>query len=707
MLPEDQTRALPTVAKTLAAHKQAVARCFLPPVADWEKWAPAVESMGVERFLEVEMVPPADFLINFLRTGDATWQALYLGHQLDQLHWAADDKAAMLRRVASVFEQHRTALLALLRPLADAESAAAFEALLVSMHSMILDNLERGAEARVLLIGDCLLEDITRFITVPLLQQGVILRPEYATSKNPIELRNSLRGFAASKPDMVCFSPYSSEFNLTMLEVFFDPNPLQSRKKLQALAEKAHAQTKSTLRSLASHFECSIFVQNTLNVRRFDGTRSSYVKTWITHRPRKIAAEVASALLDSTLTEMNEDLPRPLVKIDEVALGEHDDDIALGKTYYDSERHHPTLISQKLSVLYRDLILSRKLLATKKLVVVDLDDTVWAGTIGEGAVEHFKDRQQILQELRLKGILLAIASKNDPEKVHWTGGVLRSEDFVAEKINWDLKATNIKQIAQELNLKAKDFVFIDDRAEQREMVKAVIPEIQVLDATVPATWEMLRWWAAALPEQTEGDRTQLYHERKKRESFLREETDTADQNILFESLGIKVDLRVAAKKELPRVAELINRTNQFNTTASRTSLGQVTEWSESADHIILVAEGRDKFGDMGIVSAMVLDATAAALEVSIWVLSCRVFGYGIETALLNEVRRLGQGMGWATLRGKIVETPANGPCREVYATHGFVLEGDVWVGDTATVTADPVWLGVTSHVSEALLSSRV
>jgi FkbH-like protein len=394
---------------------------------------------------------------------------------------------------------------------------------------------------------------------------------------------------------------------------------------------------------------------------------------------------------------MNLELPRPLVRIDETAFKRQYGELALGRYFYDSDKYHPLVIAQKISVPYRNLILANKLLSSKKIVVIDLDDTVWKGTIGEGAVEHYIERQKILQELRRKGVLLAIVSKNDPRNVHWSGGVLAASDFVAEQINWNPKPSNIRRIASELNLKLKDFVFMDDRADQRELVKSSIAEIQVLDATAESSWDMLRWWAGSLPEQTETDRTQLYLERKQRESFLKVETEAFNQNMLFEVLELKIDFHIAARKELLRVAELINRTNQFNIRGSRASLKQVTARWESSKHRILVAEARDKFGEMGIISAMVLDLAEDALEISVWVLSCRVFGYGIETAMLNVVRRLGRRLNLAVIKGQILETPNNQPCREVYAANGFARQGDIWIGDTAAVSVDPSWLQITTH----------
>src|SRR6185312_15691176 len=131
---------------------------------------------------------------------------------------------------------------------------------------------------------------------------------------------------------------------------------------------------------------------------------------------------------------------------------------------------------------YHDLLYARARLLGRKLVVCDLDNTLWAGEIGEGAVSHFLDRQRVLLNLKERGVVLAVNSKNDPANVRWDGGLLKADDFVNLQINWDSKITNMKRIREALNLKYKDYVFIDDRADQLDMMGQGLPEIHLLDA---------------------------------------------------------------------------------------------------------------------------------------------------------------------------------------------------------------------------------
>ena len=234
-----------------------------------------------------------------------------------------------------------------------------------------------------------------------------------------------------------------------------------------------------------------------------------------------------------------------------------------------------------------------------------------------------------------------------------------------------------------LNLKFKDFVFIDDRADQRSLVQEAIPEIHVLDATSSRTWKQLAVWAAALPDDPETDRTLQYRQRREREGFIAATAEAEeDQTALFAKLEIRVEIRPAKDSELGRVTELINRTNQFNLAGSRTSLKEIREWHASPGKRVVVVDASDKFGPMGLICATLLDLTGHEISIPVFVLSCRVFGYGIEHAVLSAIKRLAHGeLGGKNrpIRGAYRETAHNEPCRRMYPENGFSREDGSWV----------------------------
>lgn len=669
--------------------------CLMQPIAEWEKFASSLASSGVDAFVEWETIPLADYLIRYLRDDDPDWRDLFIGERIKQLNMPTDSIDRHIERHDRVFSADRDSLCNLLRPeLSDLELQpliTRFDA----ARELVTDGVRASKEVKVLFVGDCLLLELTTFLSVRLLKHGYTLRPIFVASKNPIELRSSIRGLANEPFDLIYYSPYSYEFSVLLAQTHYLKGMFNGRASLAKLAAATHRQVAPTIRLLQEQFNCTLFLQNTANIRRHNSSPASYLKNFATSLARKNAAKEVNELLTAEVAEINAHASRPIVLIDEMLLVAKHGELALGKKFYDSEPQHPTVLALRLAELFTATVVGVKRLSTKKVVVLDLDNTLWDGVIGEGAVTHLHRRQRVLQLLRQKGILLAIASKNDPRNVHWTDATLREDDFVASRINWEPKALNIKRIAEELNLKLKDFVFIDDRPDEREMVQLAIPDICCLDATTEFTWNMLDWWAEALPEQNEADRTQMYLERKVRQAHLDELAEHEGMHELLSSLGLRLEIRPASTRELPRAAELINRTNQFNTCGSRVTERQVSDWNAAPDFQILVAEAADKFGTMGIVSVMVLQQTGETVEIPIWVLSCRVFGFGIESAMLNQVRRIAKSLGATAIHGLVVETPNNQPCREVYSKERFTGAGQNWESTNLVPSADPEWLSVT------------
>ena len=697
--PPDATVVTPaglrSIARVLRRHRYAVALCLKDSIAGWDKYSGTIANTGVEAFVAWETIPLTDYLIGFFRTDDSHWRDIYLGERLKQLHWVADTLDQIIERRERVFQADRDALQHLLQPHLPAHLLREFDQRFERMQRLVTDGARGSREVKILFIGDCLYLDLYVFLSPPLAECGITLRPVYATSKNPSELRARLAEFPPNAFDLVCYSPYTYGFSVLLEQTHYARVIFSSPGALRHRAAQAHKQIAPTLRLLSDHFDCTVIVQNTANIRRHNSTPFSYAKSLTTWVTRHIAGRQASALLAQEIAEINGLAPIPMMLLDERAVVAREGELSVAKKFYDSEPQHPTALALKLAEVYSEAIYAATFLVGKKVVVVDLDNTVWAGIIGEGAVEHNHRRQRVLQQLRKKGVLLAIASKNDPRNVHWTGGSLTEQDFVAAEINWDPKPITIRRIAEQLNLGLKDFVFVEDRPDEREMVRLGLPGILCLDATLEATWRMFDWWAAALPEQSEADRTQLYAERKLRQSYLDEIAATEDQESLLSSLGLRLEIRRASRKELRRATDLINRTNQFNTAGSRATAQQVAAWHESPNHTILVAEAADKFGTMGIVSVMVLERVGDALEIPVWVLSCRVFGFGIETAMLNQARRIARQLGVAGIRSYFVETPNNQPCREVYAIHGFTWTGTLWELVKLDVPPDPAWLKIT------------
>jgi FkbH-like protein len=560
---------------------------------------------------------------------------------------------------------------------------------------------------RVLFVGDCLHLDVVAFLAAPLLEQGLRLESTFATSKTIPELLRYLSGLEELTFDVIFFSPFSYEFHLEYSHLRFLRSAFISGEKLDAVLACAKADTLSVMQLLGSLFEAPIFVHNTTGVRRHDGSIRELTKNRLTQRTRSMARHSVNEWLPGQIEALNRESYPHFFLLDEAGLLRTRPENELGRHFYDVGLQHPAELGRAIAGLYLDIILAQSLLAKKKVVICDLDNTLWDGAIGEGAVEHYHDRQKTLKRLRDKGLLLAINSKNDPKSVRWDGAGLTLDDFVCCQINWTSKVQNIRRIAEELNLKTKDFLFIDDRADERAMVLETMPEVLALDAQSDAVWRRLSLTADLLPEPDELDRTLAYKQKAEREQFLENggedaEAAAAEQRDLFRRLDFRVSIRRPERKELKRVTELINRTNQFNMCGSRTTLNEVTAWYDSNSHSILVANARDKFGGMGTISVAVTRETEDRVEIPVFVLSCRVFGYGVETALLNHVKRSAgfPGRGKPVF-GRYIATAFNEPCRDTYARHGFTPDGETWIYRGGGAIEDPDWLTVDAAAEAA------
>jgi hypothetical protein len=444
---------LRTIARSLKQNRRAVAQCLMDSIAEWEKFAPIIKQRGPERFLTREALPLTDYLIHYFEGDDQVWRDLYIGDRLRQLHWLEDTQDEMLARQRRVMTADRDALVQLLSPKLSEEEAAAFARRMDRMLEIVLSGAESHREVSILFVGDCLFFDVCTFLTVPLLEAGLTLRPIYATSKSPVELRTFLRRQKHEKFDLICYSPYSYEFNLLLAQTHAAKGILANPGSLRRLAVEAHRQTASTLRLLTEDFDSTIVVHNTANIRRHSGPLESFVKNFATMPGRRIAAKEANYLLTQEVAETNATAAKPLVLLDELSLVRRYGEFPLGKKFYSTSPVHPAEMGLRLAEMYREIIPAAKLLLGRKVIVLDLDNTLWHGVIGEGSVVNDHRRQKVLRQLRLKGVLLAIASKNDPKNVHWTGATLHEQDFVASEINWDPKPVSINRIAEDLNLK--------------------------------------------------------------------------------------------------------------------------------------------------------------------------------------------------------------------------------------------------------------
>jgi FkbH-like protein len=391
---------------------------------------------------------------------------------------------------------------------------------------------------------------------------------------------------------------------------------------------------------------------------------------------RAKARERLNAWLSGFIATSDVSGPRQLHLIDEAAIVRRLGSAA-GRYLYQSDFQHATRLSLELASDYARRIEMLATLKGRKLVVCDLDNTLWDGVIGEGAVSHFVNRQHVLRRLKERsGVVLTIASKNDPGNVHFEGGVLALDDFVAPQINWGRKVDAVAKLRQQLNLQYRHMVFLDDRPDERAFVAEAYPEIQVIDASDPESWDRIGLWADISEGSSDLERTQLYREQLQRDALVGDDRISNLEPNLIAELELEIAVRDATRADLKRFVELINRTNQWNLTGARTSMANVQRQASDPGSLLLLASARDKFGDMGGVCAAAVSIAGDQATIDAFVLSCRVFGYGVETAMIETIYEKVAERGAKKLCGRFVATTQNQMARDMYADHGFTPEAD-------------------------------
>ena len=352
-----------------------------------------------------------------------------------------------------------------------------------------------------------------------------------------------------------------------------------------------------------------------------------------------------------------------------------------------------------------------------KALVVDLDNTLWGGIIGEdgfngirigaeypgAAFQHF---QRALLDLHHRGILLAICSKNNPDDAlevidRHPGMLVRRAHFSAMRINWKDKAENLRELAAELNIGVDALAFVDDNPVERDLVRRRVPEVAVID--LPA--DPLRYVAAlrACPlferlalSNEDQQRADLYAAQQERADLERTVTSRED---FLRSLEQEAEVAPVSAATLARVAQLTQKTNQFNLTTRRYSEEEVDGMARRAGWTVLSIAVRDRYGDNGLVGVAITADADEVCEVDTFLLSCRVIARTVETALLSVISEQARARDCRALRGVYIPTRKNAPCKDFYVSHGFTqvrTEGDstIWELDLrgGRTVASPEWI---------------
>lgn len=347
-------------------------------------------------------------------------------------------------------------------------------------------------------------------------------------------------------------------------------------------------------------------------------------------------------------------------------------------------------VAQELS----HLIASRKQ-GPKKVLVLDLDHTLWGGVIAEDGIEGielgdssprgeaFKAFQKYLLALSERGVLLAVCSKNDHARAvevfeKHPEMVLRLEHFAAFKANWDPKSDNLQRIADELHLGLDSFVFADDNPAEIEIVRQFQPLVEgVLLGPDPAEFigrlQAGRHFEPRTVTEEDLGRTAQYRQERQRTELA---ASVTDMPAYLASLEMRATIKQFDTLDLPRIAQLIARSNQFNLTTARRSEAEIQGFLSRPDYRCFTMRLEDRFGDSGLISVVIAKIEDSVLVLDTWLMSCRVLKRQVEDEIMNEIFRLAELAGCARVRGVYLPTAKNGIVAGIYEAFGFVRTED-------------------------------
>lgn len=325
----------------------------------------------------------------------------------------------------------------------------------------------------------------------------------------------------------------------------------------------------------------------------------------------------------------------------------------------------------------------------KKCIVLDLDNTLWGGVIGDDGLngikigtetaigEAYTGFQRYIKNIKKLGITLAVASKNEDqiakEGLNLNDMILKEKDFFSIKANWNPKTENIKDIAREINIGLDSIIFLDDNPVEREIVRKQLPEVEVPEigddvleyinyVDQNGFFEIVNFSKEDL------ERTKYYEDNKERENIKSQFKNYED---FLKSLEMIAEIDFAKPIYFDRITQLINKTNQFNLTTKRYTLAEIENIASSKDKILIYGRLKDKFGDNGLITIIIGKIMDDELHIDLWLMSCRVLKREMESAALDFLIKYCKKNSIKKIHGYYYKTPKNNMVKDFYKEMGF------------------------------------
>jgi len=333
----------------------------------------------------------------------------------------------------------------------------------------------------------------------------------------------------------------------------------------------------------------------------------------------------------------------------------------------------------------------------RKCIVLDLDNTLWGGIVGEDGFDGielghtsngkaFVDFQKELLSLWNHGTILAINSKNnfdDAMKViqDHPDMILREKNFASIKINWNDKAENLKQIADEINIGLDSIIFFDDDKINQERIKQEFPEVLTVElpddpSQFSPILKELNDFNVLQRTDEDSKRGKMYAQQRERKEF---EKSISSLDDFLKQLDIKIKIKKSNEFLIPRISQLTLKTNQFNLTTRRYQEEEIRNFSNNTKFIVGCAQVLDKFGDNGITGVYIINKNEKSWLIDTFLLSCRIMGRGVENAILSQILIDAKTNGIEEIHAEFIQTQKNQPAENFLADFGFKKRDKLWI----------------------------
>lgn len=528
---------------------------------------------------------------------------------------------------------------------------------------------------RIAILGGSTTAEIRDMLELFLLYHGI--RPEFYESAYNRYYEDAMFG----SPELQKFRPdliyvFTSSVNLSR-----SPAPGDSEETVRNLVAAEFSRFDGLWDSIASAYSCPI-IQNNFELPhyRVHGNFDSWDMRGRTHFTLELNRRFAEAARERKNLYLH--------------------DLNYLSAWYGLERWHDRAFwySYKYAMNYGAIPFVAHSVASmiraiyggsKKCLMLDLDNTLWGGVIADDGVggirlgketpegEAYTEFQQYIKELGARGVILAVCSKNDDDVARsgfsHPDSVLKIEDFASFKANWQPKNENVLNILRAINIGEDAVVFLDDNPVEREIVQSQVPDVEA-----PDIGEDVARYIHVLGKGGYFEIVALSKDDLERNSFYKSDTvrrEAAGQfqsyEAFLQSLEMTAEIEPFGEIYLDRIAQLTNKTNQFNLTTKRYTRAELAKIAEDRNYLTLYGRLADRFGDSGIVSVIVGRLSGEDLHIELWLMSCRVLKRGMEMAMLDRLVEMASGRGVKKLHGYYFRTAKNNLVSKLYEELGF------------------------------------